>query len=100
MKPRGTQAKQILVKWEGRSRAVDLDRQMGEEIKRWLGVESEKGLYMVCDGKRIQWRDLEKTEEGKMVEVMMEMKGGMGKKKNRKNPGSLRVSRHRGVNQR
>ena len=27
-----------------------------------------------------------KIEEGKMVEVVMEMKGGIGKNKNRKNP--------------
>ena len=73
---------------------------MGEEIKRWLGVESEKGLYMVCDGRRIQWRDLEKTEEGKMVEVMMEMKGGIWVSRIGRISGSLRVSRRRGVNQR
>ena len=29
---------------------------------------------------------MEKTEEGKVVEVMVETKGGMGQKKGRKNP--------------
>ena len=59
---------------------------MGKEIKRWSGVETEKGLYMVCDGRTVQWRDLEETEEGKVVEVMVELRGGMGKKKMKKNP--------------
>ena len=79
-KPRSPLAEQIFLMWGGRSRAVDLGWQMGKEIKRWLGVETEKGLYMVCDGRRVQWRDLEETEEGKVVEVMVELRGGMGKK--------------------
>ena len=29
---------------------------------------------MVCDGRRVQERDLEKIEEGKVVEIMVEMK--------------------------
>ena len=65
---------------------MDLGRHMEKEIKRWLGVGTEKGPYMVCDGRRIQWRDLEEIEEGKMVEVVTEMKGGMSKKKSKKNP--------------
>ena len=64
---------------------MDFGRQICKEIKRWLGVERE-GVVFVCDGRRIQWRDLEETEEGKMVEVMMEMKEGMGEKKSRKKP--------------
>ena len=48
----------------------------------------EKGLYLVCDGRRVQWDDFEEIREEKVVEVMAEMRGGMGnKKKARKGKG-------------
>ena len=79
--PRSPKAKQIWVRWEGRSRAVDLSRHMREEIKDWLGVETEEGLYLICGGRRVQWDNLEEVQEERVIEVMAEIRGGMGNKK-------------------
>ena len=50
---------------------------MREEIEGWLGVESQQGLYLVCDGRRMRWEELEGVQEGKVVEVMAGMRGKM-----------------------
>ena len=68
-------------RWEGRSQAVDLSRYIKEEIKDWLGVETEEGLYLICGGRRVQWDELEEMQEERVIEVMVEMRGGMGNKK-------------------
>ena len=39
---------------------------------------------MICDGRRLTWRELAEIEEGKTVEVLLEMKGGTKKKRNEK----------------
>ena len=48
-------------------------------MRRWIRVEREIGLY-------VSWEELSELRDGKTAEVMMELKGGMGKKKSRKNP--------------
>ena len=52
-----------------------------EEIKSWIGMETEKGLYLICNGRKVRWDDLEEMQEGRVVEVKAEMRGGMGNKK-------------------
>ena len=75
---RSPRAKQIWVKWEGGSKAVDVGGQMREEIENWVGAKIGRGLYMVCDGRRAQWGHLVEIQEQKVVEIMAEMSGGMG----------------------
>ena len=58
-----------------------MNKHMKKEINNWLVVETEKGVYLVCDGKRVQWDDIEGVQEEKVVEVMAEMRAGMGDKK-------------------
>ena len=79
--PRSPKAKQIWVRWEGRSRAVDLSRHMREKMKDWLGVDTEEGLYLICGGRRVQWDNLEEVQEERVVEIMAETRGGTGNKK-------------------
>ena len=43
--PRSPKAKHVWVRCGGRNQAVDLNKHMKEEIKNWLVVETEKGLY-------------------------------------------------------
>ena len=74
--PRSPLARQVWVKWGGHCKAVDSGRHMREEIECWLGVESEQGLYLVCDGRRMRWEELEGVQEWKVVEVMAGMRGG------------------------
>ena len=44
--PRNPRARQIWVRWKGRSRAVDLSRRMKEEIQDWLGVETRRRIVL------------------------------------------------------
>ena len=43
------------------------------------------GLYVICEGRRLWWGELSELRDGKTAEVMVELRGGMGKKKGRKN---------------
>ena len=43
---------------------------MMEEIENWVGATIERVLYMVCDGRTVQWGDLVKIQEQKVVEIM------------------------------
>ena len=36
---------------------------------------------MICGGRRVQWDNLEEVQEERVIEVMAEMRGGMGNKK-------------------
>ena len=60
--PRNARAKQVWMRWEGRSRAMELEEQTEEvlerRVRRRLNVETEAGLYMTCDGRRLTWREL------------------------------------------
>ena len=77
-KPTEFSARQIW-KMDGRSKAVE----RGEEgCRRKKGTE----LYVICEERRLSWKELAELEDGKTAEVMVEMRGGMGKKKSRKNP--------------
>ena len=66
-----------------KTRVVDLREETWEEVeekvRRWMKVEREMGLYVICEG-------LSGLRGGKTAEVMVELKGGMGKKKGRTNP--------------
>ena len=79
--PRSPRAKQSWVRWGGRSRAVDLNEHTKEETKSWIGMETEKGLFVICNGRKVRWDDLEEMQEGRVVEVKAEMRGGMGNRK-------------------
>ena len=61
-------------------------REMEEKVRKWMRVEEGMGLYVVSEGRRLSWRELAGLSDGKMAEIMIELKGGTSKKKNRKNP--------------
>ena len=88
--PQGLQARQVWLKMDGRVKVVDLGdetgKEMEEKVRRWMGVEEGIGLYVICKGRRLSWRDLAELGDGKTAEVMIELKGGMSKKKSKKNP--------------
>ena len=50
-------------------------------VRRRLNAETESGLYKTCDGRRLTWRELAEIED---VEVLLEMRGGTKKKRNKK----------------
>ena len=73
-----------------RVKAVELRhetaKEMEEKVRRWMRVEEGMGLYVISEGRRLSWRELAGLKDGKMAEIMIELKGGMSKKKNKKNP--------------
>ena len=88
--PQGPQARQVWLKMDGRVKVLDLGDETGKEmekkVRRWMRVEEGMGLYVICEGRRLFWRDLAELGDGKTAEVMVELKGGMSKKKSKKNP--------------
>ena len=88
--PRNPRARQIWLKMNGKVKAVELRdesaREIEERVRRWMRVERGMDLYVVSEGRRLSWEGLAGLDEGKMAEVMIELKGGMSKKKNRRNP--------------
>ena len=75
---------------DGKVKVVDLGEETGKEmeekVRRWMKVEEGTGLYVICEGRRLSWIDLAELGDGKTAEVMVELRGGMGKKKSKKNP--------------
>ena len=75
---------------DGKNKVVDLRgetvKDMKEKVRRWMRVEKGTGLYVICEGRRLSWRDLAELGDGKTAEVMIELEGGMSKKKIKKNP--------------
>ena len=88
--PRNPRARQVWLKMNGKVKAVELRdesaREIEERVRRWMRVEGGMGLYVVSEGRRLSWEGLAGLDDGKMAEVMIELKGGMSKKKNRRNP--------------
>ena len=88
--PRSPRARQVWLKMNGKVKAVELRyesaREMEERVRKWMRVEEGMGLYVVSEGRRLSWEELAGLDDGKMAEVMIELKGGTSKKKNRKNP--------------
>ena len=88
--PRSPQARQVWLKMDGKIKVVDLGEETGKEmeekVRRWMTVEKGTGLYVICEGRRLSWRDLAELGDGKTAEVMIELKGVMSKKKSKKNP--------------
>ena len=88
--PRSPQARQVWLKMDGKIKVVDLGEETGKEmeekVRRWMRVEKGTGLYVICEGRRLSWRDLAELGDGKTAEVMIELKGVMSKKKSKKNP--------------
>ena len=88
--PRNPRARQIWLKMNSKVKAVELRdesaREIEERVRRWMRVERGMDLYVVSEGRRLSWEGLAGLDEGKMAEVMIELKGGMSKKKNRRNP--------------
>ena len=98
--PQGPQARQVWLKMDGRVKVVDLGdetgKEMEEKVRKWMRVEEGISLYVICEGWRLSWKDLAELGDGKTAEVMIELKGGMSKKKSKKNPWNTPVSRRRG----
>ena len=74
--PRSPQARQVWLKMDGKVKAVELrdetEKEMEEKVRRWMREEG-MGLYVICEGRRLSWRELAGLRDGKMAEVMIEL---------------------------
>ena len=47
---------------DGKNKVVDLGGETGKEVekkvRRWMRVGNGTGLYVICKGRRLSWRDL------------------------------------------
>ena len=85
-------AKQIWLRFEGRSRLKDIrEEEIGKlrESRREDGLGKDTELYMMSEGRRIDWGGLGDVQAGRVVEVGLMMRGG-GKKKCRQ----IHLTRH------
>ena len=74
-------AKQIWVRFEGKTRTNDIWRQdsdIEEEIREKMRIEKRWDIYMTNEGKVVGWRDLEARRDGRMVEIGLRMRGKQG----------------------
>ena len=65
--PQSSQARQVWLKLSGKTEAVDLGEETGEEmeekVRRWMKAEKGLGLYVICEGRRLSWGDLAESWE-------------------------------------
>ena len=65
-------------KEQGAELGEETERELEEKVRGWMKAEKELGMYVVCEGRRLRWRELAGLEEGQTAEVLVELKGGSG----------------------
>ena len=83
-KRRSKMERQVWVKCWTKTKPLELNDETPEEIerkvRRLVNVNSSEKMYVLCQGKVVQWSKWMEMEEGCIFEVMFPMKG-CGKKK-------------------
>ena len=46
-----------------------------ERMREVMDLKEETGIYMVCEKSRVDWCDVVRLEEGKMVDVVVRVEG-------------------------
>ena len=87
---RPEQSKQGLlwVRFEAQTKAVDLggtEEEMRKRIQTAIKQTGEEEVYVTSQERRETWETVMAMEDGRVIEVAVKMKGGMGKKRSRKN---------------
>ena len=82
-------AKQLWMRFEGRSRIIEI----GEEEEIWetekrvrgkMGLGRDTELYVMSEGRRVDWEGLGRIQAGRTVEMGLVTRGG-GRKRKTKN---------------
>ena len=86
-KRRARMARQVWVKCGAKTKPLELNDETPEEIerkvRRLVNVDSSEKVYVLCQGKVVQWSKWMEMEDGCIFEVMLPMKGS-GKQKQKK----------------
>ena len=75
------------VRFEGQTKGVDVggtEEEVRKRIQTAIGGAREEEMYMTSQGRRETWESVAAMENGRVVEVTVKMRGGMGKKRNKK----------------
>ena len=46
-----------------------------ERMREMMDLKEETGIYMVCEERRVDWGDVVRLEEGRMVDVALRVEG-------------------------
>ena len=87
-RPEQSKQGQLWVRFEGKTRAVDLggtEEEMRERIQTAIKQTWEGEVYVTNQGRRETWKSVAAMEDGRAIEVTVKMKGGVGKKRGKKN---------------
>ena len=80
--------KQVWMQFEGRSRPWDVrcDEGGDEMERRWREKNRMEGveMHMVSGGRVVDWNGIKELGDGAMVQVMVNVQGGMGKTRKKK----------------
>ena len=86
-RPGQSKQRQVWVRFEGQTKAVDVggtEEEVRKRIQTAIGGAREEEMYMTSQGRRETWESVAAMENGRVVEVTVKMRGGMGKKRNKK----------------
>ena len=87
-RPEQSKQRQVSVRFEGRTKAVDVggtEEEVRKRIQTAVGGAREEEMYVTSQGRKETWESVAAMENGRVVEVTVKMRGGMGKKRNKKN---------------
>ena len=82
-RPEQSKQGQLWVRFERRTKAVDsggTEEEVRKRIQTSIGEEE-----MCCDESRETWDCVVAMEDGRVIGVIVKMRGGMGKKRSKKN---------------
>ena len=92
---RAHHVKQVCIRFEGKTRLVDVRKGETDELEREtgekMGLEEDTEVYMTHEGRKIGWRQLEEIQADGLVEMSVVMRDG-GKKKEKEEEGEGRKS--------
>ena len=76
------------VRFEGQTKAVDAggtEEETRKRIQTSIGGVREEEMYVTSQGRKETWESVAAMENGRVIEVTVKMRGGMGKKRSKKN---------------
>ena len=87
-RPGHSEQRQVWVRFEGRTKAVDAggtEEEVRKRIQTAIGGARADEMYVTSQGRKETWESVPAMGNGRVVEVTVKMRGGSGKKGNKKN---------------
>ena len=76
------------VRFEGQTKAVDVggtEEETRKRIQTAIGGAREEEMYVTSQGRKETWESVAAMENGRVIEVTVKMRGGMGSMRSKKN---------------